>query len=66
MIVLLGVTPWRERETPCVFAVLNDNPTRWVGKAMQLIWFKAYTSLAVFVEGSGEGSSPQPFPKVSV
>lgn len=55
MFVLLGVTPWRERS--CVFAVLNGNPTRWVEKDVQLIWSKAYTSLALFVEDSGEGSS---------
>lgn len=54
-----------ERETPHVFAVLNGNPTRWVGKAVELIWCKAYALLAVFVEGS-EGFSPQPFLKVSV
>lgn len=55
-----------ERETPHVFAVQNGNPTRWVGKAVELIWCKAYALLAVFVEGSGEGFSPQPFLKVSV
>lgn len=57
MIVLLGVTPWRDRERSCVFAVLNGNPTRWVEKDVQLIWSKAYISLALFVAGSGEGPS---------
>lgn len=44
----------RKREMPCVFAVLNDNSTRWVEKAMQLIYLEAYTSLAMFVEGIGK------------
>lgn len=45
----------------CGFPALSGNLARCVRKAMQLV----YTSLAAFVQGSGEGSSPQPFLKVS-
>lgn len=61
--IVLGVSPWGEKEMLCGFPALSaGNPARCVRKAVQLV----YASLVVFVQGSGEGSSPRPFLKVSV
>lgn len=46
----------------CGFPELSGNPAGCVRRAVQLV----YISLAVFVQACEDGSSPQPFLKVSV